>query len=306
MRARIATPLMIVLLLSACRQAPIPQDSTIPKVLAVQTFLADIAQNVAGERLEVDSLMPPELDPHAYEPTPKDIARIADSQVLILNGAGLEAGLQSILANAGGERLVIEAAAGLHSRGVNGNAADEAHSHEGVDPHFWLDPNNVMHYVENIRDGLSQADPAGADLYAANAKAYIAQLEALDAWIVEQVAQIPVERRLMVTNHESLGYFADRYGFEVAGAILPSFSTGASPSALELVRLIERIKATGAPAIFIESGSNPQLAQQLIGETDIQVVTELYSHSITPMDGPAPTYIEMMKFNVSAIVAALR
>ena len=324
MRATTAISLLSIILLTSCGQVPTPQNSAIPKVLAVETFLADIAQNVAGDRVHVDSLMPAGLDPHAYEPTPKDLAKIADSQVLILNGAGLERRLESILENAGGERLVIEAAAGLqilqshsaehpHEEGEVGgeqeheeNKASGEGEHTLGDPHFWLDPNYVVHYVENIRDGLSQVDAAGAEIYAANAEAYIAQLEALDAWIVEQVKQVPPERRLLVTNHESLGYFADRYGFEVAGAILPSFSTGASPSAAELAQLVERIKTTGASAIFLELGANPQLAQQIADEAGIQVVTELYSHSITPLGGAAPTYIDMMKFNVEAIVAALR
>jgi ABC-type Zn uptake system ZnuABC Zn-binding protein ZnuA len=306
MRPTLIALSLIALLLAACQQGTPPQDSTVPNVLAVETFLADIAQNVAGERLMVQSLMPAGLDPHAYEPTPKDLAKIAESQVLILNGAGLEASLERILESAGGERLIIEASAGLESRDTHETLPGGAHGHEDGDPHFWLDPNNVVQYVENIRHGLSQADPAGADVYNANAEAYIAKLKALDAWIVEQVAQIPAERRLLVTNHESLGYFADRYGFEIAGTILPSFSTGASPSAQELAQLVERIKATGAPAIFLETGANPQLARQIADEAGIQVVTELYSHSITPPDGEAPTYIDIMKFNVGRIVTALR
>ncbi len=116
--------------------------------------------------------------------------------------------------------------------------ADGHHHHEG-DPHFWLDPNNVIQYVENIRDGLIAADPAGKDIYTQNAAAYITQLKELDGWIQEQVAQVPAERRLLVTNHESFGYFADRYGFQIIGTIIPYVSTGASPSAQQMARLVD-------------------------------------------------------------------
>jgi len=296
---------LISLLLSACQARPLPPTggSQGLRVLAIESFLADIAQNVAGDRLVVETLLPAGLDPHAYEATPKDLVKITESQVLIFNGAGFEEWLQPILDSAGGERQVIEAAAGLESRQPS---AGSEHDHEAGDPHFWLDPNNVVHYVENIRDGLSQVDPAGKDIFAANAEAYIAQLHTLDAWIQEQVAQIPPERRILVTNHESFGYFADRYGFQIAGTILPSFSTGASPSAQELVQLVEHIRESRAPAIFLETGANPQLARQVAEETGIRVITELYTHSLTGPDGDAPGYIEMMKFNVETIVAALK
>jgi ABC-type Zn uptake system ZnuABC Zn-binding protein ZnuA len=282
------------------------------KVLAVESFLADIAQNVAGERLQVEALLPLGLDPHAFEPTPQDLARVAQSQVLIINGAGLEEWLARLLENVGGQRLVIEAAAGLPFRQSGGQKicgtpvdGEQGHGHEG-DPHFWLDPHLVIRYVENIRQGLSQADPAGKDIYARNAEAYIARLKELDAWIVEQVSQIPPERRLLVTNHESLGYFADRYGFRLVGTILPSFSTAASPSAAQLAQLVDCIQSTAAPAIFLETGSNPQLAQQVARESGVKVVTELYTHSITSATGPAPTYIDMMRYNVRTIVEALK
>jgi len=284
-------------------------DQPIP-VLAVESFLADITQNVAGERLQVETLMPLGLDPHTFEPTPQDVARIAESQVLVVNGAGLEEWIDETLENAGGQRTVIEAAAGLQSREVHHDEESESddhhhHHHEG-DPHFWLDPNNVIHYVENIRDGLIQADPEGRDVYTQNAAAYIAQLQELDLWIVEKVAQVPEERRLLVTNHESFGYYADRYGFQVVGAIVPSVSTGSSPSAQELASLVDRIRETGAPAIFLAMGVNPKLAEQIAQETGVRVVTGLYTHSPSDPAGPAPTYLDMIRYNTQAIVEVLK
>ncbi len=299
--------LAVAALLVGCGRAPVP--ATPPAgaglhVLAVEPFLADIVQNVAGSRTVVSTLIPLGLDPHAYEPTPGDLARVADSKVLIVNGAGLEAFLDEMLRNAGGKRLVIEASAGLTSRQLP-DGQDRADHPEG-DPHFWLDPNNVIHYVENIRAGLSQADPAGASAYAANAQEYIAKLKELDQWIAAQVKAIPEDRRLLVTNHESLGYYADRYGFRVVGSIIPSVSTDASPSARQLAALVDAVKATSAPAVFLETGSNPQLAEQLAREAGIRVVTQLYTHSPGPSDGPAAGYIGMMEYDTRAIVDALK
>jgi len=293
--------------LAACQaQGNSPRDDSQGlRALASASFLADIAQNVAGERLRIESLIPSGLDPHAFEPTPQDVAKIADSQVLIVNGAGFEGWLQDVLANAGGERTVINASQGLASGATGDQPSGEKNAQE-VDPHFWLDPSLAIHYVENIRDGLSQADPAGSDTYSRNAAAYIAQLKELDVWIQAQVQQIPPERRLLVTNHESFGYFAERYGFKVVGAVIPSTSTEASPSAEQLAQLVEAIRATGAPAIFLETGANPGLAEQVAAETGIKVVTDLYSHSLTASDGVAPTYLEMMRHNVRTIVNALR
>jgi len=450
---------LTILLLSACQSsATPPMSGTQPntegqkpaiKVLAVETFLADIAQNVAGDRAAVEALIPLALDPHAFQPVPQDIVKIAESDVLILNGAGFEQWAENVLQNAGGQRTVIEAASGLTSREaregeeavmspeekaeaicaeLSGKTADEeilsgadsanaaelhgehadegeehaheaelltlklhptdgafggfvlfdvaedgeyviaanggtltvldannaemaveetlpidcsglngailldlepgeyviglnglveettpffaghagGHHHHEEDPHFWLDPSLVVKYVENIRDGLIAADPAGKDLYALNASAYITQLNELDSWIKQQVSAIPEERRMIVTNHESFGYLADRYGFKIIGTIIPSVSTGASPSAQQMARLVDHIRETGAIAIFLETGSNPQLAEQIAQETGIRVVSELYTHSITEPGGSAPTYIDMMKFNVQAIVEALK
>ena len=289
------------MLMSCQPQTPPPARGAALNVLAVESFIADMAQNVAGDRLHAQTLMPLGLDPHAFEPTPQDLTKIAASQVLIVNGAGFEEWLQKVLDNAGGQRMVIEAAAGLTSRMGREVETDE----KSGDPHFWLDPLMAIQYVENIRDGLIKADPSGRDVYTRNAADYIAKLNELDGWIKAQVAHIPAKRRLFVTNHESLGYFADRYGFKIVGAIVPSVSTSAAPSARQLAALVDQIRASGASAIFLETGANPQLAQQLGRETGAQVVTDLYTHSITAADGPAPTYIDMMKHNVTVIVQAL-
>lgn len=286
--------MLLILFLLAC-SGPAGGERQPLRVVAVETFLADIAQNVAGERLQVQSLLPPGVEPHDYEPTPRDIARVAECDLLIVNGAGLEGFLEKVLAGAGGHFQLVVAAAGLFDEGSG-----------EVDPHFWLDPNRVARYVENIREGLSQVDPEGRALYARNAEAYLRQLQALDLWIAEQVKAIPAGRRLLVTDHRVLGYFADRYGLRVVGSIVPGFSPEAAPSARQLAQLVEDIRASGAPALFLEVGEDSPLARQLAAETGIRVVSGLYTHSLSGPDGPAPTYIEMMRHNTRLIVEALK
>jgi ABC-type Zn uptake system ZnuABC Zn-binding protein ZnuA len=298
--------LILVLGISGCaaRNSSSNEPGGLPKVLAVETFLQDISQNVAGDRLNVESLIPVGLDPHTFEPTPKEMAKVADSKVLIENGAGLETNLNRLMANAGGQRLVIDASSGLTNR--SSSSREGSLSASGENPHYWLDPIDVIQYVKNIQAGLTKADPQGAQLYSSNAEAYNQQLNELDQWIRDQVAQIPPGRRLLVTNHEEFGYFADRYGFKVVGAIIPSFTSDASPSAYSVTQLIGLIRETNAPAVFLEQGTNPQLADQIASETGARVAPPLYTHSLTGSDGPAPTYIQMMKYDVSVIVDALK
>ncbi len=305
MQIRAALILTLVPVLIACAPMPAPAAGKPAfNVLATESFLADVAQNVAGSRVPVNTLIPIGVDPHSFEPTPADIKKVADSNVLIINGGGVEAFLERLLQNAGGKRLVVVASKGLMSR--KPSAGEPVDAGNPIDPHFWLDPNNVVRYVENIRDGLSQADPDGAAMYAANAAAHIARLEELDHWIAAQVQQVPPARRLLVTNHEEFGYFADRYGFKIIGAIIPSFSTNASPSAQQLAQLIDQIKSSKAPAIFLEISANPQMANQVARETGVKLVTDLYTHSISDANGPAPTYIDMMEYDTNAMVNALK
>ncbi len=297
-----------LLILTSCGPAPQGSDGGL-KVLASTSFLADIARNVAGERAEVKSLLPLGADPHSYQAAPSDVAKIAKSNVLILNGLEYEHFIEPLIENAGGERLIVTATDGLNPREM-GDHAEETESgagdvHEAGDPHMWLDPNLVVAYVENIRDGLSEADPEGADVYRANADSYIEELKSLDAWILEQVNAIPRERRLLVTNHEALGYFAERYGFKVVDTILPSFSSEAGASAQEIAAVVKAIQSSGAPAIFLSEVENEKLANQIADETGVKVVDDLYFETLTN-GAPAATYIDMMKHNVSRIVGALK
>lgn len=288
--------IVLPLLVSACSPVQNSNAAALKKVIAVETFLADIARNVAGDRLQIDSIIPVGVDPHSFEPSPRDVAAMADSRLLLVNGAGYETWLQKSLANIGAQVEVVQASAGLTPRKQSPNEIVDPS--RPVDPHFWLDPNNVMTYVANIRDAFSRIDPAGKEIYAQNAENYIAQLKDLDAWVKTQVSQIPAEKRVLVTNHESLGYFADRYGFSILGTVLPGTSSESSPSAQEMSDLIQRIRQSPVKLIFLELGANPALADQIAAETGARVVTNLYTESLSAPGGEAPTYIEMIRHDV--------
>ena len=292
---------LVTTMLGACSSMPaVPSQPNNLKVVATESFLGDIAQNVAGNRIKVDTLLPVTVDPHEYEPKPQDITKLAQSQVIIVNGLGYETWLQKVLDNLGGRRVVIVTTAGLTPN------PDPSGEHPEGDPHMWMDPLKAINYVDQIRDGLSQVDPDGKAIYAQNADAYIAKLQALDQWAKDQISQLPKEKRLLVTNHDALGYFAQAYGFTVVGAVIPSVTTEASPSAKQLAGLIETIRKSGAPAIFLDIGENQNLARQIASDTGVKVVTDLYVESISGPDGPAPTYIDMIKYDVTKIITALQ
>ena len=267
-----------------------PAGASEAAVLADTSFMADIARNVAGDRLAVTALLPVGADPHSFEPTPQDAKRVAECRAMVINSTGLIPLIDDLIEGAArSDLLVIEAAAGLPG--------------SEQDPHLWLDPLSVVGYVDNIAAGFSVLDPGGADGYRARADSYAAELRGVDAWIVSQVATIPAERRLLVTNHENLNYFAQRYGFTVVGAVFPTVDGAGSPSAQQLTALIKAIEASGAPAVFLEAGANTDLARQVAGEAGVKLVTDLLTHSL---DKGAPTYLDMMRWNVDRIVEALR
>lgn len=294
--------ILILILLISCSSPESQQvPSSLPRVLAAESFLADITKNIAGDRLEVDTLIPSGIDPHSYQPTPSDVAKINRSHVLVINGAGLEEFLDDLIENTNEDAVIVEASAGLEPRTPE-ESEDLDHA---VDPHFWLDPNNVIIYVENIRNGLITADPRGEEIYTRNADTYIDRLVDLDMWIKEQMEAIPEEDRLLVTDHESFGYFADRYGFKVIGAIVPSVSSGASLSAKELAGLIDSIRVSGAKAIFLESEANVRIAEEIARETGILIAPPLATHSSLEKNGSTDSYIEMMEYNTQVIVNAL-
>ena len=295
---------LISVLLAGC--SPSSKPDKVLTVIAAEGFLADIAQNVAGDRVEVGVLLPQGTDAHTYQPTPKDIARITDSDLFIINGFGMETWLETSISITDQSLNILEASHGLtprtlqtvHSDGDN----DEdgfGHDHE-IDPHYWLDPINAVTYVDNITNALIAIDPEGKQVYEANAKNYKIKLMELDEWIKSQIAEIPAEKRRLITNHESLGYFADRYGFEIVATILEGSSTDSAISSTHMIELIEMIKREQIGTIFLSTEENDTLAKQLADEAGVKINYDLISHSLSD-EGETSTYIGMMRHNVQVL-----
>ncbi len=267
------------------------------RVVATTTIVGDVVRAVGGDAIALTVLLPPGVDPHTFEPTPQDVAAVADAAVVFANGAGLERFLEPLLQNAGGHARLVTVSEGIALRRLGGSA------HE-VDPHVWFDPLNVMVWVRNIARALRTLDPAHAEVYAANARRYEDELRKLDAWIRDQVARVPPEQRKLVTDHAVFGYFAQRYGFEQVGAIVPGGSSAAEPSAQALVALEETIREQKVRAIFVGKTVNPSLAQRIAEDTGVRIVF-LYTGSLSAPGGPADTYLKLMRYDVTAIVKAL-
>lgn len=289
-----------VLLLAACAGGTTPRSGDRLRVLATTSIVGDVVGQVGGDHVEVIVLLPSGSDPHTFVPRPRDAAAVADADVVFANGAGLEEFLEPLLESAGATEKLVEVSAGIELLDFGGHEEDE----DG-DPHTWMDPNNVILWAENIAAALSAADPDHADAYRLNADGYIAALRDLDAWIRAEVEQIPPGQRLLVTDHGVFGYFAGRYGFTQVGTITGSFSTNASPSAQELAALEDEIRRLGVRAVFVGENANQDLARQVAADTGTRVVT-VYHASLGGDDGPAAGYLEMMRYNVSAIVEALK
>ena len=295
-------PLFILLsLLAGCDSAPATSSSGL-RVVASTTILGDVVAQVGGNLINLSVLFPIGADPHTFDPRPQDVAAISDAQVVFINGLGLEESLQPALdANAKG--TVVAVSDGIDVRKLDSAAA--AVEHGGNDPHTWTDPNNVIVWTQNIAAALANADPANASVYQANADTYIASLRDLDAWIRNEVDQIPPERRKLVTDHYAFGYFADEYGFEQIGALVGSFSTNASASAQEIAALEDTIRAQNVPAVFVGATLNATMAEQVAQDTGTKIVS-VYTGSLTAPGGAADSYLAFMRYNVNAIVSALK
>ena len=265
------------------------------RVVTTTTVFADIVRSVGGSRTAVSSIIPPGVGPEDYEPKPDDARSLADAQLIVSNGVGLDNFLNRLLASGGGgttPRLVL--GDGLPTIDVDGQP----------NPHFWLDPTIVKTgYLPKIVAALSAAAPADRAAFEANAAAYGIQLDALDAELQSQVATIPAANRKLVTFHDAFPYFARHFGFDLVGVVVAN--VGQEPNAAELAALVEKVRATGAKAVFSEAQFNPKLAQTLADEAGVtEVVTNLYNDALGPV--PADTYPGMMRWNVQQIVEALR
>ena len=286
------------------------------KVVASFSIIADLAKNVGGDRIALTTLVGPNGDAHVYEPEPSDAAAMAEADVILVNGLGFEGFVQRLAEASGTKVLAVElskggelldASEGHAGHGAEGEAAHDAeggdHAHGANDPHAWQSVHNAETYVKNIEAAFCAADAAGCEAYKANAAAYLGKLDALHEEIKAAVASIPEEKRVIITSHDAFFYFEHEYGMKFLAP--EGVSTASEASAADVAALIRQVREDRASAIFVENITNQRLIEQIAAETGIAVGGTLYSDALSDESGPAATYIEMMRHNVSTIKAAI-
>jgi zinc/manganese transport system substrate-binding protein len=275
------------------------------------SILEDLVKNVGGARVQVANFVPRDGDTHSYQPSAQDVKALANAKVVFINGLGLETWFAQLAKNAGNQAKMIELAKGLNTRKLQAEHEDEHHEgedhdHGELDPHLWWNPMNVVQYVYQIRNALTSADPQGKNLYWTNAARYARNLANLDAWAKLEVAKIPTKNKKIVTNHDALGYLADRYGFRIVGTVIPGGGTERAPSAKETANLIRLIRREQVKAIFTENTISAKLAASIARETGAKIAPSLYTDSLGALGSSGETYQKAFRHNILTLVAALR
>ncbi|HUS81642.1 MAG TPA: metal ABC transporter substrate-binding protein, partial [Dehalococcoidia bacterium] len=286
--------LALVGVAASCGASSNGSDGGEVRVVTSLRLFADFIQHVGGDRVQVTALVPADADPHTYEPVPSQVAKVADADLVVVNGLGLEQTLHDLIYNnVGGDVPVVQMSDGLST--LAGNAQEG----ETVNPHVWLNVQNAMHYVESVRDGLIAVDPAGAGVYRSNAASYLAELDALDKETAAAIQTIPPERRKLVTFHDAYSYLGQRYGLEIVGFVLES--EGREASAKDLANLADEIRAQHVPAVFGEPEFNPRLLETVAEEAGVQVrqlLSDAYTENVH-------SYVDLMRFNAQQLVKGL-
>jgi len=279
------------------------------QVVATTSIVGDVVSQIGGDRIDLSVLLPLGTDPHSFDPSPQDVAEIADADLVFANGGGLEAFLDTLIENANAHSKVFNVSEGIDFLAFQGDDHEhdviEENHHEDIDPHTWTDPNNVMVWVENILQVLVEKDSVNKAYYVENAERYMAELKALDSWIRSRVDEIPSENRKLVTDHALFGYYAEVYGFEQVGALIPGFSTLSEPTARELADIEDSILNLEVKAIFVGRTVNPSLAERVATDTEVRLVF-VYTGSLSDIDGEASSYLTYMRYNTNAFVEALK
>lgn len=253
------------------------------QVVATTSVLADLVANVGGDRVGVYTVLRPNVDAHDLDPSPADLEAIRRARLVVENGAGLEPWLPSALDASGTRATVVDSSRDLALRRGDDHGAD-------LDPHVWHDPRNVMAMVRTIATALAAADPANTSYYETNRDRYLAVLDALDREVAARIGALSV--RTVVTDHDAFGYYADRYGLQLVGSVLPSFETSAEPSARRLRELADAIRAEHVPAVFTERALPARTARALADEAGVRVVAgdgALYGDALGPAGSGADT-----------------
>jgi zinc/manganese transport system substrate-binding protein len=267
-------------------------------VVATFSILADFARNVGGERIKVTELVGPDGDTHVYQPKPADAKELGAARLILVNGLGLEGWIDRLIKASGAKAPVVVTTNGIIAQQMR------EEGRIGPDPHAWQSIANAKIYVANIRDALISADPDDAAAYRANADDYLGKLDALDKQVSAEIAAIPPGRRQIITTHDAFGYFGTAYGFRFVAP--EGISTETEASARDVAKIIRQIKAQKIPAVFLENVTDPRLVQTIAAESGAKIGGTLYSDALSAPDGPAGTYIEMMRNNISELVAALK
>lgn len=277
-----------------------PAATSAAEVNAVASFsiLGDMVARVGGDRVAVMTIAGPNADTHVYEPRPADAAALAGADVFVVNGLGFEGWMERLIEATGYAGPLVVA-----SDGVRTHTMDED-GETITDPHAWQSLGNGLTYVANIAEGLCGADPAGCPGYEANAAAYSAEISALDAEVKAEIATVPEPLRKVITTHDAFGYFAEAYG--VTFLAPEGVSTDSEASAADVARLIDQVRSEGVRALFIENMSDPRLIRQIADETGLVLGGELYADALSETDQPAPTYLDMFRYNAKLLVPAMR
>ena len=307
--ARLGILSIVFFLFSACGNLPEPNppvENEQIKIVVTTTFIGDVISTIAEDTASVTILLSSGQNPHSYQPTPRDMVQVSEADLIFVNGLDLEEFLDDLLDGSDTDARVIVVSEGISPmdagdyHGDNEGAGDPV----GLDPHVWFNPNNVLIWAENITRALIESDPSNAEQYRANSDSYQDELLVLDAWIREQINLIPEKNRELVTDHTSLGYFAEEYGLSLVGAVIPALTTEAETSGQQLAELIDTIRDHKIRAIFVGIDYDRALAQRVADETDV-VLIPLYFGSLSEGD-PAGTYLTFMNYNVNAIVDGLK
>jgi manganese/zinc/iron transport system substrate-binding protein len=301
--------LSAIVAVPGCSNGPPAFSGPPVRVLATTTLVADLATRVGGDRVKVDVLMGPGVDPHRYQPTASDLQRLREAHLVLFNGLHLEGKMADLFAKSGGRMRAVGVAEALDRAKLRAADADGGEH----DPHVWFDVKLWADCVAPVRDALAALDPAGRSAYEANAAAYLKELDALDAEVRAAVGQLPAARRKLVTSHDAFGYFGRAYGFEVKG--LQGVSTASETGIRDRDDLARHLGSNRVPAVFTET-SVPDEGLKAVLETcrrdykhEVKLIggdDALYSDALGPRDAPTGTYVGMVRHNVKVVVAALR
>lgn len=277
------------------------------KVVASFSIIGDMAKQVGGDMVSVTTLVGPDSDAHVYEPRPQDAAAMAEADVVLINGLGFEGFIERLAQSSATRSAPVELSNGVSTLDI----ATDDHGQEepgqdhdgGIDPHAFQSVANAQVYVQNIAGAFCKSDAANCGAYKSNAAAYEAKLAALESEIMAAVDSIPADKRIVITSHDAFGYFANAYGLTFHAP--EGISTESEASAADVAKLIDQIRDEKASAIFVENISDPRLIEQISKEAGVEVGGALYSDALSGPDGPAATYIDMMRHNVMTIKGAI-